>query len=226
MPKAGEITYLAKLGAAGRAHALNKPFSDPLCWRYMMDFGAILSLLPAPPARVLDLGAGSGWTSVFLARRGYDVVAQDIAEDMIELGLENKRRFALENLDFVQGDYESLAFKEEFDCATFYDALHHAEDERPAIASVYRALKVGGVCVTLEPGEGHAAHPSSLEVAQKFGVTERDMPPHLIMAAGRAAGFREFEVFPPPTLFFPNPPEPPVPSSEYLRISSVVRMRK
>jgi len=65
MPKAGELTYLQKLGPAGRQHALDKPFSDSLCWRYLIDIGAILSLLPPPPARLLDLGAGSGWTSVF-----------------------------------------------------------------------------------------------------------------------------------------------------------------
>jgi len=226
MPKAGELTYLQKLGPAGRRHALDKPFSDPLCWRYLIDIGAILSLLPPPPARLLDLGAGSGWTSVFYARRGYDVVGQDLAADMIELALENKRRYEIENLRFVQGDYESMPFDEEFDCATFYDALHHAEDERSAIASVYRALKPGGVCITLEPGEGHGADPSSLEVVRTFGVTERDMPPHLIIAAGRAAGFETFEVFPPPTLFFPRPPEGPVTAADYYRISSAVRMRK
>jgi SAM-dependent methyltransferase len=226
MPKAGELSYLQKLGPAGRMHALDKPFSDPLCWRYLIDIGAILSLLPPPPARLLDLGAGSGWTSVFYARRGYDVVGHDLAPDMIELAVENKRRYNIDNLQFLQGDYESMPFDREFDCATFYDALHHAEDERSAIASVYRALRPGGVCVTLEPGEGHGADPSSQEVVRNFGVTERDMPPHLIIAAGRAAGFEEFEVFAPPTLFFPHPPEVPVTPADYYRISSVVRMRK
>jgi hypothetical protein len=59
-----------------------------------------------------------------------------------------------------------------------------------------------------------------------FGVTERDMPPRLIIAAGRAAGFREFEVFPPPTLGFPKPLGELLSQHDYIRIRSVVRMRK
>ena len=160
----------------------------------------------------------------------------------------------MENLRFVVGDYESLGFTSEFDCAIFYDSLHHAEDERRAMASVYGALKPGGVCVTLEPGEGHADQPTSLEVAEKYGVVERDMPPNLIIAAGGAAGFREFQVFPrpidlaPAAPYTPPPPPPPPPGLnerirevffpphvgtppaphpiDYFRISALVRMRK
>lgn len=248
MPKAGEITYLTMLGAEGRVHALNKPFSDGACWRYLMDMGAIMSLLPPPPARLLDLGAGTGWTSVFFAKRGYEVVGQDIAQDMVDLAEKNKERYGVENLRFVVGDYESLGFSSEFDCAVFYDSLHHAEDERRAIASIYRALKSGGVCVTLEPGEGHAQQPTSLEVVKKYGVTERDMPPHRIIAAGDAAGFREFAVFPRPIDLAPAAPGTPPPGlkqrvgqvfvpprtdappalrpEDYFRITAIVRMRK
>src|SRR5207244_11070644 len=83
MAKSGEIDYLKNLGAAGVWHAANKPFSDPGCGRYLAELGAILALLPPPPARLLDLGCGTGWTSVFFARAGYDVVGVDLAPDMI-----------------------------------------------------------------------------------------------------------------------------------------------
>lgn len=253
MPKHGEKSYPELIGADGRQHALDKPFSDELCSRYLMDLGAIMALLPPPPARLLDLGAGTAWTSVFFAKRGYDVVAQDIAQDMIDLAAANRDRASVSNLELIVSDYESLAYSEEFDCATFYDSLHHAEDEVAAIASVYRALKPGGACVTLEPGEGHAKAPASLEAVEKFGVTERDMPPHLIVAAGRQAAFREFETFPRPAdLVAVSQDEPPRPrgglglrgrlkavfvpevmgaparssSLDYTRITAIVRMRK
>lgn len=254
MPKAGEITYLQKLGLCGQQHALNKPFSDEACWRYLIDIGSIMTLLPAPPARLLDLGVGTGWTSVFFARRGYDVIGQDIAADMVALAEKNKQQYGIESLRFVLGDYEDLDFSSEFDCAVFYDSLHHAENECSAIASVYRALKPGGVCLTLEPGEGHAVQPTSLDAMKKFGVTEKDMPPSLIIEAGRAAGFREFDIFSRPhepepiAAYSPplssHPPSlkqrvkailallrvknPPIPGPvvDCFRITSIVRMRK
>jgi SAM-dependent methyltransferase len=193
MPKLGEINYLKTIGEGGARHALDKPFADGECGRYLADLGLVMSLLPPPPARVLDLGVGSGWTTVLLARRGYDAVGQDICPDMIELAEQNRDRYAAGSAAFVVQDYESMGFREEFDAATFYDALHHAEDERAALVAVFAALKPGGVCLTLEPGEGHAA--ASVRAVAAFGVTEKDMPPHHVIAVGRSVGFRDFRVY-------------------------------
>jgi SAM-dependent methyltransferase len=193
MPKLGEINYVKAIGAVGAAHALNKPFADDGCGRYLADLGLVMSMLPRPPARVLDLGVGSGWTTVFLARRGYDVVGQDICGDMIDLAEQNRRRYEAASASFVVSDYESLGYRDEFDAALFYDALHHAEDERAALAAAFAALKGGGVCVTIEPGEGHAA--ASVHAVETHGVTEKDMPPHHVITVGRSVGFREFRVY-------------------------------
>ena len=40
-------------------------------------------LLPSPPARVLDIGAGTGFLSLLLAREGYRVTALDLAPGML-----------------------------------------------------------------------------------------------------------------------------------------------
>lgn len=40
--------------------------------------------LPAPPARVADLGCGTGSLAVLLATMGYDVTASDISPEMVE----------------------------------------------------------------------------------------------------------------------------------------------
>ncbi len=196
MAKQAEIDYLKKIGEAGRWHAVHKPFSDRHCPQNLMQMGAVMALLPPLPARVLDVGCGTGWTSRFYARRGYEVVGVDIAGDMIHHANLARDREGLGNLSFRVSDYEDMTFDAEFDAAVFYDALHHAVDERAAVRMAYRALKPGGVCITSEPGRGHAKAAHSVEAVQKFGVTERDMPPATIMAAGRAAGFRRFEVYP------------------------------
>lgn len=189
--KDDEINYLSKLGEGGREHALNKPWSDPGRGTYLLDIGALLSVMPTPPGRLLDIGAGTGWTSCLLALAGYQVTATDIAPEMVELQQANAARYGVALDDTVVCDFESLpsALDGQFEVALFYDCLHHSDDEQAALANAYRALRPGGVCVTLEPGRGHARNPDSVRAREVFGTTERDMPPSRIIAAARAVGF-------------------------------------
>ena len=141
--KQGEIDYMKKIGEDSARGAYDKPFSHFTCSKNLVDMGLIMSLLPQPPARLLDLGCGTGWTSAFFARRGYRVVGQDIAPDMINYARQNKTRYEAAELEFIVSDYESLAFDDPFDCAVFYDSLHHAVDERAALAERLSIVKTG-----------------------------------------------------------------------------------
>lgn len=198
--KQGEIDYMRNIGEDGATGAYDKPFSHFTCSKNLVDLGIIMALLPQPPARLLDLGCGTGWTSAFFARRGYSVTGQDIAPDMIDYAERNRDRYEAKSLDFIISDYESMKFDEPFDCAVFYDSLHHAVDERAALLSVYRALRPGGILVTHEPGAGHSKSPDSLRAMELFGVTEKDMPPYHIRDLGMEIGFSKFEFLLDPTL--------------------------
>jgi SAM-dependent methyltransferase len=194
MPLAGELTYYEVIGACGRFHALNKPFSQEDCGVHLMQVGAILELLPPPPARVLECGCGTGWLARILQKRGYDVVGTDVAPDAIDLARNNTYFDDAEPLDFHVADSEDLPFDEEFDAVVFFDALHHCIDEQAAIDSAYRALKPGGVCIASETNRGHSR--KARDVAERYDVTEKDMPPGLIARLGRAAGFRNATFYP------------------------------
>ena len=194
MAKQDEIDYIGRLGDIGKKHALDKPWSDELRGLYLQEMGALISLLPAPPAKILDIGAGSGWTSCFYALSGYEVTATDIAPEMVELAKINAARYNVV-LDAVVSDFESLLFENQFDAVIFYDCLHHAEDEVLALRSAYRALKKGGICITLEPGSGHAKSAVSVQAMKDLGVTERDMPPKRIIKGGVKAGFTAVQIF-------------------------------
>ncbi len=199
MTKEAEKQYLENIGSGGRDHAKYKPFSNNDCGMTLCSIGAIMLLMPPRPARVLDLGCGSGWSSVFLTRHGYDVVGQDISPDMIELARElQAEQVPPVSAQFIVSDYEGMGLKEEFDCAIFMDCLHHADDEGAALESVYRALKPGGMLITHEPGKGHAAEPHSIEAMERFGVNEKDMPPELIINHARRIGFSSWRIFPMP----------------------------
>jgi SAM-dependent methyltransferase len=198
MPKQAERDYLKKIGSSAVRYALDKPFSDADCGRYLIQLGAIMSLLPRPPARLLDLGCGTGWTSVFFAKRGYEVVGLDIAADMVRHGRARADSQDLPNLRFQIGDYEEMEFCEEFEAVVFFASLHHAVDERQALRRAFQALKPQGVCVTCEPGQGHAQTAAAREATQRYGVTEKDMPPARIIELARKAGFRRCRVVPDP----------------------------
>ena len=196
MAKQGEIDYLRNLEESNLVHALRKPFTGAETPRYIVEIGTVMSLLPPPPARLLDIGCGTGWTSVFFARTGYEVVGVDIAPDMIRYANEKQEQEKIANLRFQVCDYEEMAFDNEFDGVVFYDSLHHAVNEELAIRCAYRALKPHGVCVAAEPGKGHQDAPHSLAAVRKFNVTEKDMPPEKIIALGRQAGFGRSDIFP------------------------------
>ena len=149
-----------------------------------MDAAQIMSFLPPVPAKVLDVGVGSGWTSELFAKAGYEVTGIDISPDMIALA---KRRDC--SAQFLVSDYEVGPIHGKFDAAVIYDALHHADNEYLVIKNVFDALVPGGIFITIEPGRGHSTATYSLDAVAKFGTTEKDMPYSLQKKHMVRAGF-------------------------------------
>src|SRR5215211_5600703 len=100
---------------------LHKPFGEPwdaayfvkwaTIWHALRDFG-----LPQG-GTVLDIGAGTGWTSAFLAESGYAPTALDIAPGNARTVEARAARCGLE----VQ---TVLADMDGFDLGRHYDAAH------------------------------------------------------------------------------------------------------
>ena len=197
-PKQGERDYYARLGSEGLAHALRKPFSDDHCAHYLASMTAFFSLLPPPPARIVEFGCGTGWLSLALAQRGFDVLGLDISEDAVAHAGAAARNRELANVRFVAADYETFSGEGAFDFAIFHDSLHHAESELAALRCAHRALRDGGCVIALEPGSGHDTTPVSVRAVTEFGVHEKCMPPAHIVRVAREAGFRRHLVLPTP----------------------------
>jgi SAM-dependent methyltransferase len=208
MAKINEIQYPQKLAEILNVsqdevsrHLMEKPFLDPLRSRYFSDMAQLMGLLPPPDARILDLGAGVGWTSRMLYRCGYAVTALDISPTMIETAkatTETELHFAkpdADRLSFNVCDYELPFDFGKFDAAVIYDALHHAEKEVAVIKNVHAALKPGGIFITMEPGKGHSKEPHSIEAMKRFGVTEKDMEYDRQRGFMLSAGFSEVRQF-------------------------------
>ncbi|GAA2995304.1 demethylmenaquinone methyltransferase [Microbacterium aurantiacum] len=110
---------------------------------------------PRPGERILDLAAGTGASSVSLARSGAEVVAADFSPGMIA---EGRRRHGpdapgggIRNLSFVHADATDLPFAdEEFDAVTMSFGLRNVNDPRKALAELVRVTKPAGRIVVCE----------------------------------------------------------------------------
>jgi len=205
--KQTEAAYFARIGAGGLSHSVGKPFSDAEAGRLLMDIGVVLTLLPPPPARVIDWGCGTGWTTAFLGHRGYQALGLDLSPEAVAAARDANK---LSNVQYRVHDFEQALDEEDgYDACVFFDSLHHSADEEDALRAAWASLKVGGVVVACEPGIGHANSPSSVAAVQQFGVRERDMPPVKIVEAGRRVGFQRAAVFPHPHVLHRNLYAPP-----------------
>lgn len=193
MSKQAEIEYFEKMTQEARQYARNKPFSADQRGAYLIDIGQILSLIPAPPARLLDIGCGSGWTTAIFAKSGYETLGVDISPAAICLAQET---FACTGAEFAVCDFDSLSYEGMFDIAVLYDCLHHADCAQTVLRAVYRALSKEGEVIIVEPGRGHHDSGPSQCAEQTHGVTEKDMPPRLTTRLLRSAGFFSVRVFP------------------------------
>lgn len=129
------------------AAAWAKVFDDPArdAWQHPDDVIAALAL--APDLTVADVGAGTGYFTVRLARavpRGR-VIATDIEPDMVRYLGERAEREQLANVQPVlaTGDDPHLA-PDSVDRILVVDVWHHVADRATYARGLARALRPGG----------------------------------------------------------------------------------
>lgn len=107
------------------------------------------AVAPRRGQRILDLAAGTGASSVALARSGATVVAADFSPGMIAEG--RRRHGGIPNLSFVQADATELPFGDaEFDTVTMSFGLRNVNEPKRALAELLRVTRPGGRLVVCE----------------------------------------------------------------------------
>lgn len=107
------------------------------------------AVAPKPGQRILDLAAGTGASSVSLARSGADVVAGDFSAGMIAEG--RRRHGDVPNLEFTLADATALPFEDDtFDAVTISFGLRNVNDPKKALAEMLRVTAPGGRLVICE----------------------------------------------------------------------------
>jgi SAM-dependent methyltransferase len=115
---------------------------------------AIRRYLPSPPARVLDVGAGTGFLSLLMARQGYEVSALELAPQMLAR-LEAKATTAGVTVRTFEGDAAHPP-EEGFDAIVERHVLWTLPDPSGALDAWHQAAPSGRL-VLFESEWGAAA---------------------------------------------------------------------
>lgn len=163
-------------GIAGKYDLLNHLLSGGVdfywWWRMARRSGA------GPGKHYLDVAAGTGDSSVALAKRGAEVVSTDFTHAMLALGPKKFQRKGLNQLIWASSDADAqkLPFKDAtFDGLTICYGIRNVEQRALAYAEFLRVLRPGGQLTILEfstpviPGLKQLYNGYSLRVLPKIG---------------------------------------------------------
>jgi SAM-dependent methyltransferase len=162
----------------------------------LFELSTVLVMLDCRPGdRVLDLGAGSGFSSEMLARFGYDVVAID--PDLQALG-RNRRRPAFDptridgRVRVVGSLAEHLPFADaSFDGLVGLNVLHHVSDLTGATRELARVLRPGARAVFCEPGLDHLDAAETKRAIAEHGEDDRAFDVLAFLTQARSVGFAQ-----------------------------------
>lgn len=171
--------------------------------------------LPAPPARVLDVGTGTGHVALILAELGYDVVGTDLAPGMLDKAREKAAGLA-HPPELLIGDAVAPDFPPgSFDVLTSRYLLWTLRTPEVALANWRALLRPGGLLAAVDstwfPSGIHTDTDTPLERQPGFRERyDRDVLSLLPLAEAtsiddsaalvRAAGFADVAVTPLPEI--------------------------
>jgi SAM-dependent methyltransferase len=124
---------------------------------------ALVALAEARPARLLEVGCGTGALAARCAAElGCEVIALDSSEEMVAATRER-------GIEAMVGDVQRLPFDDAtFDAAIAAWMLYHVPDRDGAIGELARVLRPGGRLVAITTGRDHLAELWRLVGAQKY----------------------------------------------------------
>jgi SAM-dependent methyltransferase len=130
----------------GNAETWAKEFDDPKRDAWQKPEAILDALQLAQSARVADIGAGTGYFSVRIAKRVPDgkVFAADVEPDMLRYLGERAHREQLHVLQPVQASADTPNLPEPVDVALIVDTYHHIDDRVAYFSRLKSSLRPGG----------------------------------------------------------------------------------
>jgi SAM-dependent methyltransferase len=206
LSEAAEDYYRGKLDSVDYFHS--KPVADiDEAPDLLICFAQVLAgVRPIKGMRVLDFGAGTGWTSRMLTQLGCQVVVCDVSAAALDMARE---LFARQPVAGEQPEPEFLLFDGQrldlpdgsVDRIVCVDAFHHVPNPAHVLAELGRVLAPGGVAGFQEPGPNHSKASQSQFEMKQFTVIENDIIMADVERWARDAGFSDLEL----AVFTPGP---------------------
>ncbi len=121
-----------------------KSFDDPARDAWQMPDRVIASLGLKPGAIVADIGSGTGYFSVRLAKAAAKVYGCDIEAGMTKYLHDRAAKEGLANVVAVQASAESPNLPEPVDVVLIVDTYHHIGNREAYFRGLQKSLKPGG----------------------------------------------------------------------------------
>ena len=167
---------------------------------FTISFAQVLAgVRPLPGMRVLDFGAGTGWTSRTLVQLGCDVTVCDVSATVLDVARELFERQPVAGAKptphFLQFDGHRIDLDDEsIDRILCIDAFHHVPNPAHVLREMGRVLKPGGVAGFQEPGPNHSKTAQAQYEMRNFTVVENDIVMRDIEGWAKEAGFTDLEL--------------------------------
>jgi ubiquinone/menaquinone biosynthesis C-methylase UbiE len=124
-------------------------FNNPRL-NYMRSVEKMVLLESLKPGIILDIGCGTGEQSLFLAKRGYQVIGVDISREMLLRASESAKEGKLkDNLSLVLASAEALPFRDKsFEgLISIFGVFNHIPGAEIAFQETHRVLKSGASAI-------------------------------------------------------------------------------
>ena len=101
---------------------------------------------------LIDIGTGSGYVAIEMAKLGMNVIACDLSRESLINAAEYKKQFKLRNLKLIECKAENISLKDNsVDYIVSIAVLEHIPDDYKAINEWKRILKPGGKMMIAAP---------------------------------------------------------------------------
>jgi SAM-dependent methyltransferase len=159
----------------------------------------VTGLNPPYGSDILDFGAGTCWSTRFLAQMGHAVTAMDVSPTALEIGRELLRRLPVVGQhvppSFLVFDGRRFDLPDEsVDYIVCLNAFHHVPNPADVLKEMARVLRRGGVAGFSEPGSGHSRSAQAQYEMRHYTVIENDIIIEDIERWAIEAGFSRLEL--------------------------------
>ncbi|OUR95776.1 hypothetical protein A9Q84_14840 [Halobacteriovorax marinus] len=99
--------------------------------------------------KVLEIGCGTGTTSLIHAPNVAHITGSDFSAEMIKIAKDKAKTKKVTNVKFIQESVQEMDYPEnKFDVIMAHSILHLLEDKKETLDKIYKSLKPGGYFVT------------------------------------------------------------------------------